>query len=345
MFEPATASSEVPPRPGVSGASKGVLLDSSVRKRSGISWYLPARMQLLAAPEQDGVSTAPAWSALVLDGVAVPYDEVEWVRTDESVREFIIMEHRPCPKTQEKKYTQTHVRMFTRSEFNLWREALDPKMSNSTLYAHTESKMPAVYASAQKWLVNEEMDNSSSSSSAQKWLVNEEVDHSSSSVEAVSSSSDNASTGAAVIGEELADRARAALKIQSVLRGQAKRAEYVRDKEARRQWVARYIAVNKYGDATKTGWEGVELPSLTEEASPPTRQMEGSLQADAAARKETWQAKQLPGQERRAQSFARLQQRQIVARALQAPSWSEQESQDSRANAEPSVSRWSHPGF
>ena len=76
-----------------------------------------------------------------MDGVAVPYDEVEWVRTDESVREFIIMEHRPCPKTQEKKYTQTHVRMFTRSEFNLWREALDPKMSNSTLYAHTESKM------------------------------------------------------------------------------------------------------------------------------------------------------------------------------------------------------------
>tara|TARA_B100000780_G_C20925905_1_gene369014 strand:+ start:55 stop:711 length:657 start_codon:yes stop_codon:yes gene_type:complete len=218
-------------------------------------------------------------------------------------------------------------------------------MSNSTLHAHTESKMPAVYASAQKWLVNEEMDNSSSSS-AQKWLVNEEMDHSSSSVEALSSSSsDNASTGAAVIGEELADRARAALKIQSVLRGQAKRAEYVRDKEARRQWVARYIAVNKYGDATKTGWEGVELPSLTEEASPPTRQMEGSLQADAAARKETWQAKQLPGQERRAQSFARLQQRQIVARALQAPSWSEQESQDSRANAESSVSSWSHPGF
>ena len=157
MFEPATASSEVPPRPGVSGASKGVLLDSSVRKRSGISWYLPARMQLLAAPEQDGVSTAPAWSALVLDGVAVPYDEVEWVRTDESVREFIIMEHRPCPKTQEKKYTQTHVRMFTRSEFNLWREALDPKMSNSTLRAHTESKSPAVYAFAQKWLVKKEV--------------------------------------------------------------------------------------------------------------------------------------------------------------------------------------------
>ena len=50
--------------------------------------------------------------------------------------------------------------------------------------------------------------------------------------------------GAAVVGEEFADRARAALKIQSVVRGQAKRAEYVRDKAARRQWVARYIAVS-----------------------------------------------------------------------------------------------------
>ena len=64
---------------------------------------------------------------------------------------------------------------------------------------------------------------------------------------------DNASTGAAVIGEELANRAKAALKIQSVVRGQAKRAEYVRDKNARRQWVARYIAVSKYEDATKPG--------------------------------------------------------------------------------------------
>jgi len=154
VFEPATASSEVPLS---AAAGKSLLLDSSVRQRSGMSWYRPARVQLLAAPEQDGVSTASAWSALVLDGVAVPYDEVIWVRTDETVLEFIIMEHRPCPTTQKKKYTQTHVRMFTRSEFNLWREALDPKMSNSTLHAHTESKMPAVYASAQKWLVKKEV--------------------------------------------------------------------------------------------------------------------------------------------------------------------------------------------
>ena len=123
VFEPATASSEVLLS---AAAGKSLLLDSSVRKRSGISWYRPARVQLLAAPEQDGVSTASAWSALVFDGVAVPYDEVIWVRTDETVLEFIIMEHRPCPTTQKKKYTQTHVRMFTRSEFNLWREALDP---------------------------------------------------------------------------------------------------------------------------------------------------------------------------------------------------------------------------
>ena len=82
----------------------------------------------------------------------------------------------------------------------------------------------------------------------------------------------------------------------------------------------------------------MEPPSPTEEASPPARQMEGGLQADAAS--ETRQVKQLPGQKRRAQSLgdsrlralernpsvAQLHRRQIVAHALEAPSWFEQES-------------------
>eukprot|EP00964_Phaeocystis_antarctica_P003376 scaffold1807_cov81-Phaeocystis_antarctica.AAC.2 len=72
-------------------------------------------------------------------------------------RERPRVHHHGAQALQKKKYTQTHVRMFTRSEFNLWREALDPKMSNSTLRAHTESKLPAVYASAQKWLVKKQV--------------------------------------------------------------------------------------------------------------------------------------------------------------------------------------------
>ena len=149
VFEPgATASSE---QPLSTAAGKNVLLDSSVRQRSGTSWYRPARMQLLAAPEQDGVSTAPAWSAIVLDGMTVPYDKVVGVRTEENVLGFIIVDQ---------EYTQIHVRMFTRSEFNVWREALDASISNSTPHgAHTESTSPTAYATAQKWLARKEAEH------------------------------------------------------------------------------------------------------------------------------------------------------------------------------------------
>lgn len=147
-FEPAaTASSE---QPLSTAAGKGILLDSSVRQRSGTSWYRPARMQLLAAPEQDGVSTAPAWSAIVLDGVTVPYEEVVGVRTDESKLGFTIVDQ---------EYTQIHVRMFARSEFNVWREALDASISNSTPHAQTDSTSPTAYATAQKWLARNEAEH------------------------------------------------------------------------------------------------------------------------------------------------------------------------------------------
>ena len=157
VFEPgATASSE---QPLSTAAGKGILLDSSVRQRSGTSWYRPARMQLLAAPEQDGVSTAPAWSAIVLDGVTVPYEEVVGVRTDESKLGFIIVERAQGWTTLDQRFTQIHVRMFTRSEFNVWREALDASISNSTPHAHTESSTSeTVYATAQKWLARNNED-------------------------------------------------------------------------------------------------------------------------------------------------------------------------------------------
>ena len=140
---PAVASYEVPLS---AGAGQGLLLDSSARQRSGLSLYRTARVQLLAAPKQDGAPEAPAWSALVMDGVTVPYEEVAGVRMDESMLEFIV-EHNT---------KHTHVRMFTRSEFNLWREALKPEINNPTLHVHTKSKPSAVHA-AQKWLANEEV--------------------------------------------------------------------------------------------------------------------------------------------------------------------------------------------
>merc|ERR1740139_1180205 len=146
---PTTASTSAA---NASSSAKGVLLDSSARQRSGLSWFRPARVQLLAAPEQDGESEASAWSALVLNGVTVPYEEVAGVRVNESTLEFII-KLKPRSSTP---LPYTHVRLFTRAEFNLWREALNAEISNPTLHAKTEDKPSAVHA-AQKWLASAEV--------------------------------------------------------------------------------------------------------------------------------------------------------------------------------------------
>ena len=72
------------------------------------------------------------------------------MRTDESKLGFTIVDQ---------EYTQIHVRMFARSEFNVWREALDASISNSTPHAHTESSTSeTVYATAQKWLARNNED-------------------------------------------------------------------------------------------------------------------------------------------------------------------------------------------
>ena len=95
----------------------------------------------------------------MLNGVAVPYEAVAGVRMDESKLEFIV----------EHDQKHTHLRMYTRSEFNLWREALNaghwrggPMINNPTLHAQSSasisagSKPSAVHA-AQKWLAKEEV--------------------------------------------------------------------------------------------------------------------------------------------------------------------------------------------
>jgi len=86
------------------------------------SRYKDVQVQLLASPKSDGLSGAPRWSALVMDGVAVPYEEVVGIRMVESAHEFIV-EHRTSSTR-----SLRHLRMHSSSEFELWRVALHPKV-------------------------------------------------------------------------------------------------------------------------------------------------------------------------------------------------------------------------
>ena len=137
-------------------AGKDVLLEGTVRVRTGLAWFKPTHVQLLAAPASDGTSCAPAWSALVVDGVAMPYEELAGVRMDESMLEFVVA-HKPRTATAQDDPPPHHLRMYTRFEFNLWREALGSVIANTNLHAQScastsaGSKPSAVHA-AQKWL-------------------------------------------------------------------------------------------------------------------------------------------------------------------------------------------------
>ena len=134
-------------------AGKGVLLEGTARVRMGLAWFKPTRVQLLAAPALEGMPDAPAWSALVVDGVPLPYEEVASVRMDEGALEFVV-EHKDATMRAP---PRQHLRMQSRSEFNLWREALGPIITDPHSFAKTsaESKPSAVHA-AQKWLAHAE---------------------------------------------------------------------------------------------------------------------------------------------------------------------------------------------
>ena len=137
---------------------KGVLLEGTARVRMGLTWFRPTHVQLLAAPALEGGPDAPAWSALVVDGVVMPYGEVAGVRVDESALEFVL-EQTPRTTAALDAPPRQHLRMYTRFEFNLWREALSPIIANTTLHAQScgsisaGSKPSAVHA-AQKWLAH-----------------------------------------------------------------------------------------------------------------------------------------------------------------------------------------------
>ena len=134
-------------------AQSNVLLEGTARVRTGLTWFKPTHVQLLAAPALEGMPDAPAWSALVVDGVPLPYEEVAWVRMDEGALEFVV-EHKPATKRAP---PPQHMRMQSRSEFNLWREALGPIIADTHSFAKipAESKPSAVHA-AQKWLAHAE---------------------------------------------------------------------------------------------------------------------------------------------------------------------------------------------
>ena len=147
--------------------STDVWVGGSARLRAGSSWYRPVQLHLIAA-KHDSAPDAPAWSTFVVDGVSVAFKDVVRVRMAESELEFIVeQKHRTFgnsgvlggPPRQ-------HLRMYSRSEFNLGRDALHPKIVNSDLNMTTQScaHMPrgghtgthASVHAARLWVANEE---------------------------------------------------------------------------------------------------------------------------------------------------------------------------------------------
>ena len=109
-------------------ADRAVLLEGKARWKAESAFYKPAKVQLLAAPGQDGApdtdAGAPPWSVIVINGKAVPYEEVTAMRVDERVYEFQVEHTRKNSSRTER----LHLRMDTQSDFHLWREALRPEM-------------------------------------------------------------------------------------------------------------------------------------------------------------------------------------------------------------------------
>ena len=133
---------------------KGMLLDGSAQMRTGLSWYRPVKLQLIAAPVHAGESYAPAWSALVIDGVPVPYDDVVSVKLVESALWLIVEQ---ASHGQDDPPTLKHLRMYSRSEFNLWGGALQPKVINSVkIESRTTTPSGMRLSNAGRWLADAE---------------------------------------------------------------------------------------------------------------------------------------------------------------------------------------------
>ena len=109
-------------------ADRAVLLESKAHWKAESTFYKPTKVQLLAAPGHDGTpdadAGAPPWSIIVVNGKAMPYEEVTAVRVGERFFEFVVEYTRQDSSRAER----LHLRMNTRSDFCLWRDALRPEM-------------------------------------------------------------------------------------------------------------------------------------------------------------------------------------------------------------------------
>lgn len=109
-------------------ANRLVLLEAKAHMKAESVFYKPAKVQLLAAPGHDGApdadANAPPWSIIVVNGKAVPLEEVTAIRVDERALDFAV-EH---TRKYSSRAQRLHLRMDTRSEFHLWRDALRPEL-------------------------------------------------------------------------------------------------------------------------------------------------------------------------------------------------------------------------
>ena len=106
---------------------------------------------------------APSFAPV--DGVAMPYEELEGVQMNESVLEFVVA-HKPRTTTAQDGPPPHYLRMYTHSEFNLWREAFGVMITMDTTpqTPHAQSctnisagSKPSAVHAAQKWLAKEEV--------------------------------------------------------------------------------------------------------------------------------------------------------------------------------------------
>jgi len=130
---PSTPSDELAKSPSTLAdlADRAVLLEGKAHWRAESAFYKSTKVQLLAATGHAGApdadAGAPPWSIIVVNGKAVPYEEVKAVKVDEKILEFVVEHTRKYSSRSERLHRQ-HLRMYTRSEFCQWRDALRPEM-------------------------------------------------------------------------------------------------------------------------------------------------------------------------------------------------------------------------
>jgi hypothetical protein len=123
-------------------AHRAVLLEAEVHWKSDATFYKPTKVQLLAEAGHDrlGVADAeagaPPWSILMVHSKArpqsVPYEEVTAVRVNEKNLELVVEHTRKLNNRRSERLHRQCLRMRTRPDFLLWRDALRPTMASTS---------------------------------------------------------------------------------------------------------------------------------------------------------------------------------------------------------------------